>query len=159
MSRLYSVESLFTLTGASADHRLRVPASLIGEIASAISAAVAGTSTSTPAGVDAKWIAECAADLAKHGKNALVVAGQRQSSSVHLMAYAMNLALGAIGNTVELLKATGSASADFKNFDSSATDTWVILGGNPVYNLNWTAKAKSVVRLGYYEDETSDKAV
>ena len=30
MSRLYAVESLFTLTGANADHRLRVAASLVG---------------------------------------------------------------------------------------------------------------------------------
>ena len=40
--------------------------------------------------------------------------------------------------------------------------TLVILGGNPAYNapadLNWPqaqAKAKTVIRLGYYEDETS----
>src|SRR5271154_6464299 len=37
MSRLYAVESLFTLTGANADHRLRVAASLVGEIARAMS--------------------------------------------------------------------------------------------------------------------------
>jgi hypothetical protein len=36
MSRLYAIESLFTLTGANADHRLRVAASLVGQIASAI---------------------------------------------------------------------------------------------------------------------------
>src|SRR5208337_2896113 len=29
MSRLYAIESLFTLTGASADHRLRVPAEIV----------------------------------------------------------------------------------------------------------------------------------
>jgi hypothetical protein len=29
MSRLYAVESLFTLTGLNADHRLRVPPSMI----------------------------------------------------------------------------------------------------------------------------------
>ena len=36
MSRLYAVESLFTLTGANADHRLRVAASVVGQIAAAI---------------------------------------------------------------------------------------------------------------------------
>ena len=36
MSRLYAVESLFTLTGANADHRLRVAASLIGQVAATI---------------------------------------------------------------------------------------------------------------------------
>ncbi len=45
--------------------------------------------------------------------------------------------------------------------NSGEVDTLVILGANPVYSappdLNWTqaqAKTKSVVRLGYHEDET-----
>ena len=63
MSRLYAVESLFTLTGASADHRLRVAASLVGEIAAAIQARISGSALTIPAGVDAKWISECAKDL------------------------------------------------------------------------------------------------
>src|ERR1017187_2037830 len=36
MSLLYAVESLFTLTGANADHRLRVPASMISKVADEI---------------------------------------------------------------------------------------------------------------------------
>ena len=158
MSRLYSVESLFTLTGASADHRLRVAASLVPQIAAAISAAAAGGTVSVPAGVDAKWITECAKDLAAAGTAALVVAGQRQPVEVHLLACAINSALGAIGNTVTLLPATGSSSADFKALDASPIDTLVILGGNPVYNSSWSSKPGTVVRLGYYEDETSEKA-
>jgi MoCo/4Fe-4S cofactor protein with predicted Tat translocation signal len=171
MSRLYAVESLFTLTGASADHRLRVQASLIGEIAAAIQAQISGSALSIPAGVDAKWISECAKDLVAAGKNALVVAGQRQPVEVHLLALAINSALGAFGNTVSLiptaLNANGSlylappaenVGADFRNLDSDATDTLVILGGNAVYHLNWSPKAKTVVRLGYYEDETSEKS-
>jgi MoCo/4Fe-4S cofactor protein with predicted Tat translocation signal len=171
MSRLYAVESLFTLTGAGADHRLRVAASLIGEIAAAISAAISGTTVSVPASVDAKWISECAKDLVATGKNALVVAGQRQPIEVHLLALAINSALGAFGNTISLmptsLNADGSVylspsaetnSADLKNLDSNTRDTLIILGGNPAYNLNWSSKAKSVVRLGYYEDETTEKS-
>ena len=79
---------------------------------------------------------------------------------VHLLAYAINSALGAIGNTVTLIPATEAAGADLKNLDSSATDTLVILGGNPAYNLNWSPKQKpkTVVRLGYYEDETAEKS-
>ena len=171
MSRLYAVESLFTLTGASADHRLRVAVSLVGKIAAAIQAQISGSSLSIPAGVDAKWISECAKDLVAAGKNALVVAGQRQPIEVHLLALAINSALGAFGNTVSLiptaLNANGSVylappaknvGADIKNLDSGVTDTLVILGGNPVYNLNWSPKAKTAVRLGYYEDETSEKS-
>src|ERR1017187_2003731 len=86
MSRLYAVESLFTLTGAGADHRLRFSASRIGEIAQAISLQISiltGNGTTDllrvppPADVDAKWILECANDLVAAGKNVLVVAGQR----------------------------------------------------------------------------------
>ncbi|HXB61156.1 MAG TPA: TAT-variant-translocated molybdopterin oxidoreductase [Candidatus Acidoferrales bacterium] len=155
MSRLYAIESLFTLTGANADHRLRVAASLVGAIAAAIAGEVQNTSVTVPAGVDAKWISECAKDLAAAGQNALVVAGQRQPLEVHLLAQAMNYALGAVGNTVTLYEAEENSGADFRNFNGAETDTLVILGGNPVYHLNWTAKPKTIVRLGYYEDETS----
>jgi molybdopterin-containing oxidoreductase family iron-sulfur binding subunit len=165
MSRLYTVESLFTLTGANADHRLRVAASLVGEIAEVIAQIISPPLKTRievrailPTGVDPKWISECAKDLVAAGKNALVVAGQRQPIEVHLLAYAINSALGSIGNTVAFAPATESTGADLKNLDIGATDTLVILGGNPVYNLNWLPKAKTVVRLGYYEDETSEKA-
>ena len=156
MSRLYAVESLFTLTGLNADHRLRIPASLVGQVAAAILARVSGSPVSIPAGIDAKWISECAKDLAANRGNVLVVAGQRQPMEAHLLAHAINSALGAIGATVTLLPATGNAEADLTNFNALAIDTLVILGGNPVYHLNWSAKQKpkSVVRLGYYEDET-----
>ena len=159
MSRLYAVESLFTLTGANADHRLRVAASLVGEIAAAISAAILGSPVSVPSGVDAKWISECAKDLKASLGKALVVAGQRQPIEVHLLACAINSALGAIGNTVALLPATETTQADFKN--ASVSDTLVILGGNPAYNSpmplfrNEVQASPTIVRLGYYEDETA----
>ena len=70
----------------------------------------------------------------------------------------MNSAFGAIGNTVTLIPAEEIASADLSNLKSSTIDTLVILGGNPVYNLGSLPNAKAVVRLGYYEDETSEKA-
>jgi molybdopterin-containing oxidoreductase family iron-sulfur binding subunit len=166
MSRLYSVESLFTLTGASADHRLRLQAKAVKEIVGLIAGqcGVTGSFGAIPSGpVDnvkfvEDWIAGCAKDLVAAGKNALVVAGQRQPIEVHLFAQAINDALGAIGNTVTLLPAAEDLGADLKNFDSSATDTLVILGGNPAYNLNWSSKAKTVVRLGYYEDESAEKS-
>src|SRR5271154_5747260 len=52
MNRLYAVESLFTLTGASADHRLRVAASLVGQVAAATIAQIKGLPVSIPVGID-----------------------------------------------------------------------------------------------------------
>ena len=69
----------------------------------------------------------------------------------------MNSLLGAIGNTITLIPAATIAGVDWQRLDAAA-ETLVILGGNPVYTANWTPKAKTVVRLGYYEDETSAKS-
>jgi molybdopterin-containing oxidoreductase family iron-sulfur binding subunit len=165
MSRLYVIESLFTLTGAGADHRLRVPSGQIGAIAAALNAAVSGSPVSAPAGVDEKWISECAKDLARNKGSALVVAGQSQPIEVHLLAHAINSALGAVGTTLALHPVPALTAGSIKELadalNGGAVQTLVILGGNPVYNapanLNWAAaqrKAKTVVRLGYYEDET-----
>ena len=165
MSRLYAVESLFTLTGAAADHRLRLAPDLMAYLAVVIASfAESGTNLAAlPTGENSKleiskWVTECAKDLFANKGQSLVVAGQRQPIAVHLLANAINSLLGNIGKTVSMLPATKLADADFKKFDASATDALVVLGGNPAFNLNWSSKAKTVVRLGYYEDETAEKS-
>ncbi|HEY2328757.1 MAG TPA: TAT-variant-translocated molybdopterin oxidoreductase, partial [Verrucomicrobiae bacterium] len=163
MSRLYAVESLFTLTGANADHRLRIQAKAVREIVGyfATQCGAAGGGGAV-AGDNIKfiqdWIAVCAKDLVAAGKDALVVAGQRQPIEVHVFAQAINSALGAIGNTVTLIPVEQNPSADLSGLNSGAIDTIVILGGNPAYNLNSLPSTKTTVRFGYYEDETSEKA-
>ncbi|MEI8290441.1 MAG: TAT-variant-translocated molybdopterin oxidoreductase [Verrucomicrobiota bacterium] len=153
MSRLYAVESLFTLTGASADHRLRICASQVVKVATGIlSQILDGNSQMSP------WLAECTKDLIANRGKVLVVAGQRQPAEVHLIAHAINAALDSVGKTVTLISTKESPVVDLKNLDAGAADTLVILGGNPAYNQNRSAKAKTVVRLGYYEDETSEKS-
>jgi molybdopterin-containing oxidoreductase family iron-sulfur binding subunit len=160
MNRLYAVESLFTLTGANADHRMRVAASSVVQVASAILGAIisnqTGLGASLPAGLDAKWIAECANDLAKNHGNVLVVAGQRQPLVVHLVAHALNTALDSVGTTVALVPVPENTASDLKNLNTA--DTVVVLGGNPAYNFSSPITAKNLVRFGYYEDETAAKA-
>ena len=162
MCRLYAVESLFTLTGANADHRLRLPASSVVQLGVALLAAIdsahALSGFDKTVEIEAKWIAECANDLKAAGSKALVVAGQRQPLLVHWLAHALNSALGALGNTVSLLPAEPAPDTRLEALATSAADTLVILGGNPAYHLSWTPKQKTVVRLGYYEDETSEKS-
>jgi molybdopterin-containing oxidoreductase family iron-sulfur binding subunit len=158
MSRLYAVESLFTLTGASADHRLRVQASLIAGIAAAISATVSHSKVSLPAGVDAAWVAECAKDLMANRRKAMVVVGQRQPLEVHLLAQQINMSLGAFTGPITLQPAAANTAHGLNEMNLDAIDTLVVLGGNPVYHLTATTKPKNVVRLGYYEDETAEKS-
>ncbi len=171
LNRLYVVETLMTLTGFSADHRLRLASSQVEALAAAIAAEIlepavlGGTRPPLPAGVDAKWISECAKDLKANGGKSLVLVGHRQPLSVHLIANAINAALGNVGKTVEYHPAP-----DFKQgrlpdlaqaLDAGQVETLVVLGGNPAYtapaDLDWPKlqrKARTVVRLGYYEDET-----
>ncbi len=188
MSRLYAIESLFTLTGTNADHRLRVPASAVLEVAAAIivevlnlsgpaepeaatvQAALAKISNTTK--VDPSWIKACAHDLVKNKGRAVVLAGQRQPLVVHLIAHAMNAALGAVGQTIEIQQTlkSGHTLEDHaialwslaKYLNAGSANTLIILGSNPVYSapadLDWISvqrKLKTVVRLGYYEDETA----
>jgi len=169
LNRLYVVESLFTLTGMNADHRLRTSAGNVLAIAAAIATEL-GINVGSLAGrvtgeVDPKWISECAKDLGENAGRALVVAGVRQPMAVHLLVAAINDKLGAIGKTVELIEAPAVLAGTIADLavalNSGSVDTLVIAGANPVYNapvdLNWAEtqrKAKTVVRLGYFEDET-----
>jgi molybdopterin-containing oxidoreductase family iron-sulfur binding subunit len=169
MSRLYVVESLFTLTGVNADHRLRVPASEVAQIAS-ILLQIEGLLNRGATALETrddlgKWVGECAKDLQAHKGESLVVAGHRQPLAVHLLAHAINAALGNIGKTVEFLPTPdpgeGSLAELVRSLNAGEVDSLVLLSANPVYSapadLDWVkaqAKARSIVRLGYYEDET-----
>jgi MoCo/4Fe-4S cofactor protein with predicted Tat translocation signal len=173
LNRLYTVESLMTLTGVVSDHRLRAAPSLIPGIARAIAAEVFKqvgggapvTAGALPAGVDPKWVSECAQDLLRNRGSSLVMAGHRQPPEVQTLAHALNSALGNIGKTVQFhaLPETkqGTIEQLAQALNSGAVETLVIVGANPVYtapvDLNWAAtqrKAKNVIRLGYYQDET-----
>src|SRR5947209_3151430 len=89
MNRLYVVENRYTLTGAMADHRLRVPASQIPAFTHALAMKIADA-----------WLTECANDLISKSGASLVVAGAKQPVIVQLMVYGINAALKNIGTTL-----------------------------------------------------------
>jgi MoCo/4Fe-4S cofactor protein with predicted Tat translocation signal len=170
MSRLYMAESALSITGTMADHRLRLASSHMAAFAASLAAKVTGDAAYSKLadglGVQAEWIAECAADLSAHKGECLVVAGSHLPEQVHAIAYALNVFLGNVGSTIELTSngyTLPNGLVGLANqISKGAVKTLVILGGNPVYNapadLNWAALQKSVpevVRVGYYEDETS----
>ncbi len=184
MNRLYAVEGLMTLTGANADHRLRLAAGSIGQVAAQIAVEVLKEADGSDsglvraletaaggvvAGVNAAWVKGCAKDLLANKGSAIVMAGQRQPLAVHLVALAINAAIRSVGSVLEVRSAPplvgGSISELAQALDQGQVTTLAIVGGNPSYNapadLNWGAavtKAKSVFRLGYYEDESFSTA-
>src|SRR5436309_1668913 len=191
MNRLYVVENRYTLTGAMADHRLRLPASQIPLVAHAIATRVATATKDSglgsilaalqvPAGAaqfDEQWLDEAANDLVSKSGAGLVLAGPQQPVVVQLLAYGINSALKNVGSTV-LLRERHRNQRDNSilqlagDIVGGRIKQLFILGGNPVFNaprslaydstsktwVDWPElqkKVPDVIRLGYYEDETS----
>jgi molybdopterin-containing oxidoreductase family iron-sulfur binding subunit len=153
MNRLYVVENRYTLTGAMADHRLRVPASqipaftylLAGKIASMTQSAELGGVIATlaaPQGAarfDDKWLTECASDLISKSGASLVVAGPQQPVVVQLMVYGINAALKNVGATVVVREfarnpKTNSILQLAAEMAAGRVKQLIIFGGDPVYN-------------------------
>jgi molybdopterin-containing oxidoreductase family iron-sulfur binding subunit len=170
MNRLYVAESGFSLTGSMADHRLRLASSHMLAFAAALAGKVLGTGQfdSLAAGLDIKagWVEECAKDLLAHKGESLVVVGAHQPVAVHVLAYAMNSALGSLGRTLDLVSIDAPAASTIAALATAikggSVKTLFILNGNPAYNapadLDFGALLKSVpqvIRYGYYQDETS----
>lgn len=169
MNRLYVIESTPTNTGAFSDHRFPVRSSDIQEIARLLMSAISGESA--PNNARYPWLAAIANDLLKHRGRSIITAGDHQPAIVHALVHAMNSYLGNNGQTVvyidpveanpqQQLQALKELCVDM---NAGKVDTLVILGGNPVYtapvDFNFAANLSKVplrIRLGLYEDETSD---
>ena len=178
MNRLYVVENRFTITGGMADHRLRCQASRIGAFAAALAKKIGGGALDALAGSYSgvgvfqgsdEWLNQVAKDLLANKGKSLVVTGPRQPAVVHALVQAINLALDNVGHTLVPIAAPERGGAEPLSISKLAEDingkkinNLFIFGGNPAYNalanLDWVntqKKVANVVRLGYYEDETS----
>lgn len=177
MNRLYVAESTFTITGGMADHRLRVQARRMGLFTAALAHALNAQGVAVSgldavpdqrASFDQKWLQAVAKDLIAHQGQSLVVAGYHQPASVHALVYAINTALGNVGQTVHLYEMTDSYPANRTQFADLVTamqngeiDTIIMLGGNPVYNApvemrfgSLIRKATHSIHVSPYYDET-----
>ncbi len=179
MSRLYSVESNFSITGGMADHRKRLASSqmtaFLAAFALELELGVEGNRLRPileplAAKLDAdtrEWVAQCAEDLASHKGRSVVFTGQHLPPETQALGLLVNEKLGGLGKTVSLVEVDSGDSSSLADLaaaiDSGAISKLVISGGNPVYNapadLDFAGllqKVDTVVRLGYYADETSE---
>jgi molybdopterin-containing oxidoreductase family iron-sulfur binding subunit len=170
MNRLYVVETMPTVTGFKAEHRLALKPS---EIAGFANALVNGSAPQGASGDAQKFFATLSADLKAAGGRCVVIPGEQASSAVHAAAYALNSALGAVGKTVIYTETVNPMpSEQVADLKSLAADMnagkvqWlVILGVNPIYSapsdLNFQdafAKIPVTVHLGSHVDETGSIA-
>ncbi|MBS1811048.1 MAG: TAT-variant-translocated molybdopterin oxidoreductase [Acidobacteria bacterium] len=176
MNRLYAVESNFTVTGAMADHRLRLQSSKIGGFLAALAkqlgitangldkhaASIGGNALAT------KWVAAVAKDLTANKGKAVVVVGSRQPAHIHALAHLINASVA--GDAVRYTRAfdekfesgLGLLKSLVADASGGKVNTLVILGGNPVYNTPADLKfrdalkqVKNKIHVGLYQDETS----
>ena len=155
MSRLYSVESQFSVTGAAADHRLSLPSQRIIEFAGALAAAIRAGKTEVDASLPyrEKMLAAMASDLQTHKGEGVIVVGERQPPVVHAVVHRLNEELGNIGKTVLLSElpdadrvSTLDSIADLANqIDGGQVKSLVIVGGNPVYSAPRSLKFGSLI--------------
>jgi molybdopterin-containing oxidoreductase family iron-sulfur binding subunit len=164
MSRLYVVEPHMTVTGAAADHRLRVAAHAVHGYALRL-AQTLGVEDLPDATFDGapRWLTAVAADLRRAGARALVVAGRRQPAAVHALARAMNerLASGAVRYVRPAETHPGIAELAAR-MRGGAVEALFVLGTNPVYDApvdlgfeEQLARVPVSIHLGVYRDETA----
>jgi molybdopterin-containing oxidoreductase family iron-sulfur binding subunit len=170
MSRLYSVESGMSSTGAMADHRLRLSASQMGAFAAKIAIALGvqlpgdAKRAADSLKVDPDWIKACAEDLKEYSGKSIVVAGEHLPVSVHALVIAINEALDAPVDYLEISAPAAGLDVAAARLEKGAK-TLVILGGNPVYDAPvdydfkaLMAKADESIHLSYSYNETTAEA-
>jgi MoCo/4Fe-4S cofactor protein with predicted Tat translocation signal len=184
LSRLYAVESTYTVTGTAADHRFRTKSGDVAAVAFALAKALAVGASSEldqelsahpPAQFDRagkKWVEIVARDLQLARGRSLVVVGPRQPAVVHAIVHAINHALGNVNQTVRHTAVpeglAQSAVASIQELavaiEKGTCSLLVCLGTNPAYDapaelrfadLLRDKKGMTVVHVGSHVDETA----
>ncbi len=171
MNRMYVVETMPSVTGFKAEHRLALKPSDIDAFANAL---VSGTAPSGAGNPETQtFFNALVADLKKSGGRAVVIAGPQSSAACHAAAHAMNAQLGAVGKTVSYVPSLASIPAtpglDLKALvgamNAGQVKTLVVLGLNPFYNApvdlyfeQAFSQVPVTVHLGMHRDETGFNA-
>jgi MoCo/4Fe-4S cofactor protein with predicted Tat translocation signal len=174
MNRLWAIESVFSSTGASADHRLPVRSGQILPVLQSLDAALGGGGVVSAEFLgDAKvkqFLAVLVEELRANRGRAVLVCGPRQPPAVHALVAKINAALDAAPTTLEYRedpapeRVAHAASLDElrKAIAAKQVETLVILGGNPVYDApadaDFAAALATVatsIHLSEYVNETS----
>jgi molybdopterin-containing oxidoreductase family iron-sulfur binding subunit len=166
MNRLYVVETMPTVTGFKAEHRLALKPS---EIAAFASALASGSTASFSNPEAASFLTAVSADLKASGGKCVVIPGESASPAVHAAAYKLNQSLGVVGKAViytETVNPMPSVQLDdlkslVADMNAGKVEFLVMLGVNPVYtapaDLQFTAalnKVPTTAHLGMNRDET-----
>jgi molybdopterin-containing oxidoreductase family iron-sulfur binding subunit len=165
MSRMYVVETMPSVTGYKADHRLGLTPSQIDAFSTALAGGNAA-GISDPA--TQKFLTAVLDDIKKSGGRFAVIVGPQSSLAAHQAALAVN-GQGAVGKTVVYTETVApmpsEQTSDLKglvaDMNAGKVQWLVMLSVNPLYNappdLNFLEafnKVPNSVHLGMHLDET-----
>ncbi|CAN5419100.1 TAT-variant-translocated molybdopterin oxidoreductase [soil metagenome] len=177
MTRLYSIENSYTITGSYADHRLRLKSSEIEAMVYALASRLSNNLNGLTAFANHsnqfenhEWIDVLEQELLDNQGNSIITAGPGHSAAVHATVLAINSALENIGSTVtmhqlpfqEAENAHDSFSDAVQEARNGTYDTAVLIGTNPVFtapaDLRFEEAIENIetkIHLSDYVDETS----
>lgn len=154
MSKHYQFESFLSMTGSNADERFTHRPSETGAVASALLAALTGTS-SIPDITDAilkKGIEKVVAELKINSGQALVVCGSNDVN-VQVIVNAINNVIGAYGTTIDWNAPVNYRKGIDKDIhdlvdqmDAGQVGAILIHSANPAYNYHDAEKFKSALK-------------
>ena len=161
-NRLYVIESILSATGGKADHRLPVRATQIENLARAIAGKL-GVGGGAP--VDAahvKFVDAVVKDLQQNRGKSLVMAGEAQPPVVHVLAHAINEALGNAGKTVTYFDLVTALPDGFtshidslrdlaRDIEAGKVQLLVIIDSNPAYT------APADLKFAHLHTESGDE--
>ena len=174
MNRLYVVETMTTVTGMKADHRLALKPSDLVAFAQSLAANGSSVASNSSPQATMKFMSTLQADLKAGNGRAVVIPGEQAPPEVHLAAYAINAAIGAVGKTVVYSDTVNPMPseqvADLKalvgDMLAGKVQWLVMLGVNPLYSaprdLEFEAafaRVPNTVHLGSHVDETGSVSV
>jgi MoCo/4Fe-4S cofactor protein with predicted Tat translocation signal len=165
-NRLYVVETMPTVTGFKAEHRLALKPSAVAGFAQALAR---GTAPAGATAEEQRFFTALSADLKKNGGRCVVIPGEQASPAVHAAAYSLNAQLGNVGRTVVYTETVNPLPseqvADLKglvaDMNAGKVQWLVMLGVNPLYSAPMDVEFKAAfnkvpvtVHLGTHVDET-----
>lgn len=174
MNRLYVIESILSLTGGKADHRLALRPSQIEGFARAVAKELGVSSVQSNYTENEQWVKAIAKDLQAHKGASIIIAGESQPPIVHALAHAMNDILGNVGKTItytDPIEASQDANKTqleglkelVDDMNAGKVELLALVGGNPVYDapadlefVKAMDKVKFRVHLSLYDNETSE---
>ena len=174
MSRMYAVESTYTITGGMADHRLAFKAGDIPLVAAAVAQALGvstGAPTLAPTSEATAFIEAIADDVRRAPGRTVFVAGRTQPAEVHALCASLNAQFGTA--CVSYLD-TGAAPVEpvgpqlaalSRDMAAGRIGAVLMLGTNPVYTLpaelNFAealARVPASFHVGLWRDESAQAA-